>query len=48
LGREKLAIDLIAEVNTVSTSTNMLENGVYTYKYLIDNKTNKTGKIIKQ
>ena len=46
VGRERLKINLKSNINQVSININTLETGIYCYKYLVENNTTHTGKLI--
>lgn len=46
LGRERMEVDLNASSNKVLVKTDILESGIYTYKYSVNNLQNSTGKLI--
>lgn len=46
LGRKQMSIDLSNSANKVQVNVRTLNQGIYTYKYLINNTVAQTGKII--
>ncbi|MBK6818880.1 MAG: T9SS type A sorting domain-containing protein [Bacteroidetes bacterium] len=48
LGREQMKIDLHSDNNKVSINVSLLKQGLYTYKYLVNNRQQITGKLLIQ
>jgi len=46
LGREQMKIDLHPAHNIVSINVSLLRQGIYIYKYLVNNRQEKTGKLL--